>query len=420
MGAQEWIDFDARVRQRWGDHPREPVWLACDRSGYVRERAVAQPAALGTPQALAVLALRCADWVPQVRDTARRACESLVDTPHGIVGLGRIAFALRRRTEGRWLVDRIVTALREASPDVLDAALKADDVLVKRAAYAAAIDADRLSLNLLRAAVRFEKDHVIRTHCAVKAIWTARATGQLGIVRELASNRIAAVRADVVHLLARAGDLGVARSALDDRSPLVRSTAQVALRRAGEEPAEHYRSAPLTPATIAGLGEIGAAADVPLILPALEHPLAGARAAAVRALRLLGFSVPVERLLGMLTDPSAAVVKQAARSLLDVPFTEQALWKLLDAGVPHARRAAHRLLRERGPRSRVRADLVLLHDPELGAGALANLRNWMVHDSRTAYMSARDGIEFASLVAGARSVLGDQTADELRFLLGST
>jgi hypothetical protein len=68
----------------------------------------------------------------------------------------------------------------------------------------------------------------------------------------------------------------------------------------------------------------------------------------------------------------------------------------------------------------LRADLVLVHDRELGERVRADLRSWIVRESGSAYMSVRDDVEFVSLLAATRPVLGDRMADELRFLLGAS
>lgn len=417
MGAQEWTEFDHRARRTWGERPDELAWRACDRSGYVREKAVHELAELGTPQALVLIALRSADWVPQVRDAARLACEWWLRQPVGLVGLAEAAYLLRRRSEGEWLARRVDETLRQ-NPVVLDAALGAGGVLTRRAAYRAAIETDHLALDQLRVIGKSEKDTVVRTACAIRAVWLARTSGRLDIVAEFATSRNSAIRADVVHLLARAGDISAARDALGDRSALVRATAQTAVRRAGESPAELYRAAQVSAGVLAGLGETGSAADAGRILPALEHWAARCRAEAVRALRRLGVRLPVERLLTLLTDASALVVRQVVRSLADRSFDEGPLWEMLGTGASHARTAAYRLLRERGSRTRVRTDLALLGDAQLGDRALADLRHWMSHEGVSASLSVRGDRDFEVLVADAGAILPARTHRYLRFYLG--
>src|SRR6266513_5061895 len=122
------------------------------------------------------------------------------------------------------------------------------------------------------------------------------------------------------------------------------------------------------PAVLAGLGETGNSSDTALLTRWLQHPIAKGRAAALRALRMLGGATPANA-AKLLEDSSAAVTREAATALigraaeLDGGFLET----LVEADQPrHVRVAAFRLLRERELWTRLGTDLRFVGDPEPG------------------------------------------------------
>ncbi|HEX5120810.1 MAG TPA: hypothetical protein VFW65_36980 [Pseudonocardiaceae bacterium] len=294
--------------------PLELVVAGCHASGYAREAAVVLMGKSRRPVYAPVLALRTADWVPEVRDRARQVCERwLADSPAtALLGLGPLAFTLDRRANGAWLADMLRTLLHDGSDDILAAGLAANDWRVRRAAHLTGLAAHRIDVDRMVTAALTDPDPPIRTACAEALIRRSPS-----LARPLLASRTAAIRADAIHVLGWAGDAAPARAALLDNAHLVRLTAQATVRRTGTDPAEHYRARlHETPAAIAGLGETGTAVDRELVWPWLRHPLPRGRAAAVRALRRLG-AQPIPRVVPLLTDPSPSVVRQAAAFLLE-------------------------------------------------------------------------------------------------------
>lgn len=398
--------------------------------GYVREATVARLAEFNEPLAAAPLALRAADWVLQVRDRARLALERRLADSLGatLVTAGPVALAMQERLQGRWLAEHIHTILREGSAAVLQAALAAPDWRLRRVAYAAVLAAGRLELPQLLAAATHDSDLPTRVRCAEAAVTAAVAAGTVDAVRPLLTSGTAAVRAEVVHALARDGDLEPAVAALRDRNPTVRAVAQAAIRRAGSDPVERYRqlvaTAPPDPSAVAGLGETGGSQDVRLVMPWLAHPLPRGRAEAVRALRRLGAASP-DTVGGLLDDPSAAVTRQVTVALR--PWAAQLdLWRLrslLAAANPdHVRVAAYRLLSERDTWTRLLVDLELVADQSsaLRERARSDLDAWLACEAATAY--ARPPEDVADALNGrlqrAEAVLGRDRVRRLRFHLG--
>ncbi|MCF6526150.1 hypothetical protein HOY81_24210 [Streptomyces sp. JJ36] len=450
-----WRGLDVAIRDLWWRAPRwsvrartrvtreDPGILgltvaACHPDGRLREAAVARLAGRDDTGALPVLALRAADWVPQVRDRARPALAHRLtglSGPEFVVTAG-VALALRERREGRWLADRVAAVLREGPAALLTAALASPDRRVRRTAHLTALAAGRLGCGQLLHTAGHDDDLPTRVRCAEAAVRTAVAAGTADRVRPLLSSGTAAVRAEAVRVLARSGDVAPATGALADRSPLVRAVAQAVVRRSGADPVEHYRRLARTacpePGALAGLGETGTACDAGLVRPWLGHPRPRGRAEAVRALRRLGAADP-DALSGMLTDPSGAVTRQVTVALR--PWASrldpERLRDLLGAGNPpgdspgtpqHIRTAAYRLLDARDTWTRLLTDLELVADPSpvLRHRARDDLANWLAREAATTYGVPRGGTADAlrARLRAAEGVLDPHQVRLLRFHCG--
>jgi len=430
--AARWTGAAARLLAAGRAGPLEVLLAACHPDGFVREAAVAVLGERDDATALPVLALRAADWVPEVRDRARRECGRRLDRApaEAVALLSPVALAVRDRHEGRRLADALADVLRDGPPTALAAALAAEDRRTRRLAHAIGLDTGRLDADRVLRAARTDPDLPIRRMCAQAAIRAAKAGGDHDVLRRLLASGTASVRADAVRALAGAGG-AVATEALADRSALVRAAAQAAVLRAGTDPATRYRALPADqrpprPSVIAGLGETGNRSDTGPLRLWLAHPSSRGRAEAVRALRRLG-DTSAQPLLPLLTDPVPSVTRQVLLSLLRQPGTvaEHSLRPLLRrAHPPHVQRAAYRLLRAQGTRARIDVDLELADEPghPLHADALADLADWPAHDAATAYSTpaGSHAAELSALITRAESALGPGRARLLRFHLGLT
>ncbi|GAA3797068.1 hypothetical protein [Amycolatopsis tucumanensis] len=417
-------DADAEVAAMAGASPR--LWLAVDdgarrhpqghrgvlaralgRDGRLREAALTR---LDERIALPVLAIRAADWVPQVRERARREClRHLFRDPMTAVDLFPFACLLRPRVQGEWLAVTLEGMLR--TPEVRSAALASPDVLTRRAVYASG----RADVGELTAGLR-DADLKIRLTCAQALAGSTDPE----VLRLLRGSGTAALRAQAIR------DPADARPALADPASLVRAYAQFVLRRAGEDPAPHYRelvAAAASPGAVAGLGETGTEADGALLLPLLADPRPKVRAETVRALRRLRV-VPAARLAPLLSDPSPRVARQVVLALRGcaAEIDEAALHGMLDPGQPaHRRRNAFQLLSARDTWTRLALDLRLLLGPDepLRETARTDLSNWFAHGSATTYTAPRGerAAELRDLVSRAEPLLGEARARVLRLFL---
>ncbi|WP_086818793.1 HEAT repeat domain-containing protein [Allokutzneria sp. NRRL B-24872] len=392
------------------------VIAACWNDGHVRELALAELCAVDSPLAGPVLALRAADWVPEICERAQVICAErlAVDPVTALAGLGPVAFALENRVAGSWLVSVVDSALVDGR--VLLAAMGNPSRRVRRAAYLKGIAEDRLDIATLSDAALRDPDQSNRRLCAEAAARLARLSGEVDAVRVLLNSRSAVVRAEAIYTL---GEVDVAVDALCDRSGAVRQVAQVLVRRAELDPAEHYRRLLPDPWAVAGLGETGTAADVDNLLRCLKDLRVRTRAEAVRALRRLGHA-DTKTFVPLLDDPAPGVVKQATTSLQGKSLPEEFLFGLIEPGRARVvRLAGHRLLRGSGVAPRLIADLELLGDPELGGAAREDLLNWLAREAASAYPSptpAQVG-RLRELTAAAEAELGPGVVRELRFHL---
>ncbi|MFD7660085.1 hypothetical protein ACFV4N_39420, partial [Actinosynnema sp. NPDC059797] len=185
--APRWVQTAADRLAAGRAGPLELVLAACHPDGFVREAAVVVLGGRDDVTALPVLALRAADWVPQVRDQARRVCRRLLDRApaEAVTALAPVALALRDRQEGRWPADAVDDVLRAGPPAALVAALASADRRTRRLAHTTGLGAGRLDLDRVVHAARTDPDLPIRVLCADAALRAARAGGDHDVPRQV-------------------------------------------------------------------------------------------------------------------------------------------------------------------------------------------------------------------------------------------
>ncbi|MEU3915620.1 HEAT repeat domain-containing protein [Streptomyces sp. NPDC029721] len=465
-GPEAWIAFDREVRrlQRFrGVSVDRLEARLCHPDGRVRASALA---AWRNPPVQLVL-IRCADWVPQVRERARRVLGRVLahypvrtrdrarralnrpvadDPARLLTALTPLTLRLGEREHGDWAVEQLEAALsgrysslaawwRPGLPSttwswnsltpaqregMLERLTGSADRPTRRFGAGVSLACGRYGARELARRAAVEHDPV------TGRMWTDAALAALaaggpdeGAVDALLGSRFPAVRAAGVTALRRAGRAEEAGRYLADRAGSVRACARWLLRQAGGDPCAHYRALVTDPGRVSryavtGFTEVAGQEDVPLLRALLEHPGGPVRAAALAGLRRLGARVEAPVLLAMLEDSSASAAREAALQLLPGAgrLDSAALADLTGPQWrPHTRRAAFRLLHGRGGSAELRASVALLDDPDPGTRRRARERvagwNWLA----TLDEGEAARAELGELLARAARLLG---ADELR------
>ncbi|MET9223155.1 HEAT repeat domain-containing protein [Streptomyces sp. NPDC003300] len=342
-----------------GVDPLRLLLASLDEDGRVRAGAVESLAGCGGPLAVAALALRTVDWVPEVSERATAALVAR-NAPDEVAAAVRVLLRLGGRRRAGGLLASYRAVLSEPPHRRAVRALAADsDPLARRFGVELALDlGSYVRGDLLRTALH-DRDQICRRLCAQRLLeldpdqagrlmW-ARGAG----VRELA-------------VAALPGDVPATRlvAPLADRARMVRAQARWQLYRRGEPPADVYRrqlrkvgrtTAPrLVAGLAAGLGECGDASDAALLTRLLgprerdhaENWPPMVRRAAARAIGRLAKPAELVGLLGPLaTDPDPGVAREVFEALARVPadVPVETLWVGRTRTEPAVRRAAERI-----------------------------------------------------------------------------
>lgn len=456
---EAWIAFDKEVRVL---HDKSHGTLRshriearlCHPDGKIRSAALG---AWRCPPAALVL-IRCADWVPAVRERARRVLGRLVgkDPERALVHLTPLILRLSRREHGAWAREQLEAALsgryslfaawwRPGRPattwslnsltpaqraSVLDRLRRTADLPTRQFAarliVAAGQETDVRELARRAGAELDPRTAQLWSDAALAAFAADGPDDEAADI--LLGGRIPTVRAAGVTALRRAGRAAEASRHLVDRSGLVRACARWLLSQDGGNPYAHYRAlleAPgdVSPHAATGLSECAQRSDAPLLLGLLDHSSGRVRAAALAGLRRLGVRADEAVLVALLDDASASVTREASLSLLPAARRLDPVHlaeRIAPERPEHVRRAAFRLLRERGGIVQLRASVALLEDSDPGlrrtARETVRLWDWQA----TLRTSEGDPAELGELLTRSTCVLRGFELKQLRSRLGLT
>ena len=428
---------DAGVTAGAAESPVAVALASTHSDGRLRERAVAAILAAPSAELMPFLVLRTSDWARPVRDRARAGLALLVadDPAMCLPAMLPAMTAIDQRWRGTFAVAQATAALSIAPPEVRRNLAGLPHPASRRFVATLGLGCGWWSPDELVELAESGPDVRIRTRAAEAACRDAVWRRRPAVLHRLARNRRPEVRAVALTGLVRTGDDAHVVTFLGDPSPLARALARDAARRTGVDALSRYRDAVRTAATphmIAGFAETASPTEAPLLDPLLRHPEAKVRAAAVRAVRHLDAADPA-RLVPMLRDPSAAVVRETAATLLPVAKAVPTglLWDLLVDGRTAVRRAGYRLLTTGPVGTSLRAGLIAAvdADPRLASRARADLTGLArdatgsVRPSRpdpvlliTAEeyaITAEEYAELTALLRPATRVLGPGTAGRL-------
>lgn len=397
------------------------------RDGHVREAAVKALGRAQTPVAAAALAIRVADWVPQVRSAAWAAVSARTGADDAAV-IVPIVLALKPRARGREAAASYLAKIAGGPAATVQALAAADD----RACELWALEALK-QRNLLTAEVLV--DRAIHDPDPTVALWCAQSladpSGELPAASglRLLASTWARVRAFAAgHLSDDQLTRQALQEALLDRSASVRSVARWRWRRQYGDPGPVYRSAlagagrpSQIAAALLGLDEERDDALPAVAVPFLTHHSPRVRRAAAQAIGHHGDAQAIiEYLVPLLGDSSGKVAATALRHLHGYALPASVLASLNAAGTPRSRRIALSIQQHSGTWTRVHADLAAIndHDRDLADAARTDLLAWLQHGAATSYgqPDADQAGEIARLLATSK--LSDSQRRQIAFVAG--
>jgi hypothetical protein len=333
-------------------------------SGYVREAVVRALADHRGGAELPFLLIRLNDWVPQVRDAARRAVAERV-RPEYVGSLARCLPLIERlRDQGRGdhgaVYDATVALLNGAQGRAeLRRAIGAADRQTRRVAFRLLVDAPGDDVPTVLGEALASADTVIRLWAAREARCRLDGDALQEALARMARDRFMPVRREALYGRVErmpASASRYLRETLLDPHASMRDAARFYLGKRGEgDVAEFYRERLAAAAenelatVISGLGETGGVADAAAVARFLDHPMPRVRRAAVRAVGRLDREGHGEQIVAALGDDSPTVAKAARDAVSGRPELRTAgrLWPIFEsARRPHVRRIVLELLAE--------------------------------------------------------------------------
>ena len=383
------------------------------RNGRVREAAVRALAGIAGPVASAALAVRVADWVPEVSAAASAVLASRTG-PEDAAAAIAVLLALGRRQRGREAAARYLARIAAGPEETLRALAGPGDRGRRTWALEALLDRGWLTAEELTARAVGDADPVTALWCARRL---AGPGGELepGTGGRLLGSARSGVRAFAAgkasaDVLTRP----VLHGLLLDRSGAVRSVARWRWKQQHGAPGPVYlavlarTSRPrAVAAALQGLDDENDAALPAVAVPFLADPSpAVRRAAALAVARKAPDDDTVRLLVPLLLDPSAKVAGTALRYVRGKQLPPSVQAGLDTDGTGRAQRAALSIRQHLGTWDRVLADLSALAgpDPGLADTARADLLAWLQYDGATTY-TMPDPLQ-AERIVGLLSVSG--------------
>jgi hypothetical protein len=444
LSGPGWLRLDELARRSyWRQSPLDavPDWLALlaagdvlagiaasmSRNGRVREAAVKLLADLRAPAAAAALAVRAADWVPEVSSAAWAAVSARTG-PRDAAAAIPVFLALGPRRRGRQAAAGYLEVIAAGPAATLAVLADAED----RACRLWALQA-QAGRGLLTAEVLLER--AVGDRDPVVALWCARSLAvPAGVLPTPAGLRLlGSARAGVrTFAVGRLDDDQLTPQALQelllDRSGAVRSVARWRWGLRWGDPSPVYRSVLAGPGTarhvaaaLQGLDEDHADCLPGAAVPFLAHYSPRVRRAAVHAAgRHAAADDILEHLVPLLLDSSAKVAAAALRYVRGQAVPASVLAALDAADTARSRRVALSIRQDAGTWDRIHADLTVLsgQDPELAEAARTDLLAWLQHGAATSYgkPTASQAADIARLLATRR--LSGRQRQEIAFVAG--
>lgn len=406
-------------------------------SGHVREEAVNRLDSIAGGVELPFLLIRLNDWVPEVREVARRSISSRMNSAYGRSFTTNLALISRleqtERVNHRRLIDAINELLlsAECRPVLLEA-LSSDDRLIRRASFKLAIHSrEPASPEVLRKALS-NPDTVVR-FWAARRVSSAFDSAELDhLLTLMKRDRFMPVRREALRAYVNRGlEEGRVelRSALLDTHASMREEARYRLQEIDPiEVASFYRQALSAGneiglySAISGLGETGSSADSHVLERYTSHSSAKIRRAAIRALSRLG-EEHLSALVDALSDEVPSVSREALKALSNRAslLGNEQLWKIFCAASHrHIKRNALSLLEKVSKWEGISFMVKALcdADEEVANSGRLGIQHWLWRFNRRFSAPTPEQLaKLGSALEECGNLLDKKTRDELRFAM---
>lgn len=409
-------------------------------NGRVRQLAIRRLTAPRSGAELPYLLLRLNDWVPEVRDEARKQVEARL-IPSFTTPLVRCLPLLRGlqqrlRGEHEAILDRaigVITASTDEPPRALVEQLASDRTANRRWSFTVGSRLTGRALSRFLAEARKSTDPTLRQRAVRLTLETEPEELRREMLPALLEDRFSPIRIaalEAAHTLAPEEVIGLLEHALLDRRPTVRRYAAAVL-----QSRHHIEVAPIcrralasdrrriVVAALEGLRDVGGPGDVEAALAALHSAFPSVRAAALGLLATHGSAAQREALFAALHDPSPAVAREAATAVrkLDLQVSVSWLAEAMQSAVHHHTRLAHLRLVDCLPRwSRPTVLIRLCGGPDrvLACDARLRLARWLRESRHVGLSPTRDQLrEIQHVVHQHSACLLPEELEELHLML---
>lgn len=352
IDVRELIDLDLDMRtyseysycSLWGYRPKDlnklkrfsdpvPLLGFCTffPSGYVREEALHKLLQFRTGAELKFLLLRLNDWVPQIRNIAKKEVLSRINPKFISFFVDQFDLVERIYSWNRGNHSEVLQAIEETiidpdSQEELFRALRHQNFRVRRLAVRIAAQRKAVPPFDLFNTISSDPDPMVRFLYVLSAKPHLDTDQLLQLTEALKNDSFMGIRKEILRLsvdnnLNNCSDMLF--HAISDSHASIRDLARWYLKKQGLSQSyfqEHYRSllieSPSKIGVILGIGEVGEENDAHRILPFLNHQRAKLRIAALRAISNLKPDTLKDIALDKIQNDTLSVVKEARKYIL--------------------------------------------------------------------------------------------------------
>ncbi|KZZ84319.1 HEAT repeat domain-containing protein [Bacillus sp. SJS] len=299
-------------------------------NGYLREEALTELSSFETGRELSFFLIRCNDWVPEVRDTARKLVQERMKTSYAqqMIENLPIVFKLRssNRSDHRAFYDQVVTLLSRAEAvPYLHQGTQSKIHKIRYFSYKIMIHSKMFEKERLVNYFKREKEPHSRLILFSEIMNGINEREFNAFYSTLTKDKFPRIRAEVLQKKATLNpdqSIKELEKALFDKSAAIRSAARYLLKKQNiteiapyytkvlkQKPDENLRGALL------GIGETGSKDHVEMILPLLNVDKTGIVKAAIRAVSMLDAENNKDEFIKLMSHEHSGISKESRRAV---------------------------------------------------------------------------------------------------------